>query len=160
MIDHDTLRERLERHSIPDRNSECHLWTGRMDTSGYGRLRESGLSFGAHRAAWIVTRGPIPAGLLVCHKCDVRNCVNPDHLFLGTHADNMADRDAKGRHSTPLWLASMPRGAKHWGARLTDDAVRVIRADPRSSRCLAAEFNIAPCTVRKIRLRISWKHVQ
>jgi len=76
----------------------CWLWTGRP-VQGYGRFRPSsrGTKIGAHRYSWELHVGPIPDGLDVCHRCDVPLCIRPDHLFLGTHADNMADMVAKGR---------------------------------------------------------------
>lgn len=83
-------------HVEKDGPKGCWLWTGRR-SNGYGRCSFRGRSMMAHRASWIMARGPIPAGLLVLHDCDVPNCVNPDHLFLGTYKTNMDDMYAKGR---------------------------------------------------------------
>lgn len=74
----------------------CWLFRGAL-CDGYGRIFINGKSESTHRVSWIVYKGPIPNGLFVLHKCDVRNCVNPDHLFLGTHKDNMQDMKNKGR---------------------------------------------------------------
>lgn len=84
---------------VPVPETGCWLWVGRTTKDGYGLLAggRRGKSLRAHRAMYQATRGPIPAGLFVCHKCDTPSCVNPDHLFLGTPKDNVIDMFRKGR---------------------------------------------------------------
>lgn len=92
----------------------CWGWEGSKDTGGYGRLWIAGKTFAAHRISWELTNGAIPLGLLVLHRCDNRECVNPAHLFLGTHTDNMRDKMAKGRHVA--WQSAKthcPRGHEY-----------------------------------------------
>ena len=99
---------------------DCWLWTGAAMTSGYGRFYASGKFRGAHRISWILANGHIPYieeyhGMCVCHKCDTPLCVNPNHLFLGRHSENMADAARKGR--MPFGDSSTPRRYKHLLAR-------------------------------------------
>jgi len=87
--------ERLAFYSRIDPLSGCHIWHGSINHAGYGKLNIRGRSWAAHRLAWTLRNGPIPTGMILCHRCDVRRCCNPDHLVLGTRGDNMADHKAK-----------------------------------------------------------------
>jgi hypothetical protein len=79
------------------RNGDCHEWNSQRNRDGYGITKAHWHKMSAHRAMWMATRGPIPAGMCVCHRCDNPPCVNVDHLFLGTALDNHRDMVAKGR---------------------------------------------------------------
>ncbi len=93
-----SLQQRLDARSIRDPETGCLLWTGCRSTNGYGLVGYAGQRLQAHRAAWIAVHGAITPGLLVCHRCDVRTCIDPAHLFLGTQKENMADKVAKQGH--------------------------------------------------------------
>lgn len=91
------LAGRFARH-VGEKGLGCWLWQGSISRLGYGEMRLDRNTKGkAHRVAWELENGPIPEGMEVCHSCDVRACVRVDHLFLGTHLDNMRDASAKGR---------------------------------------------------------------
>lgn len=93
-----TLRERFDRKWILEPFSGCWIWTFSRNSTGYGQIKVDGKMMKAHRVSWLLYKGPIDLGLFVCHKCDIRPCVNPDHLFLGTQLDNMRDSYRKGRY--------------------------------------------------------------
>jgi hypothetical protein len=139
-----TLPEILAFHSIPEPNSGCLLWTASLNSSGYGNTSIAGKTMVAHRVAWTLARGPIPAGMSICHKCDVRSCINVDHLFLGTHQDNVTDMMAKGRGRYLF-------GPQHPNGILTDEAVLEIFSSRERGTVLAARHGIAVQTVCNIR---------
>lgn len=113
------IEQRIELNSIPEPNSGCWLWLGSVSRKGYGKAISGGRGYQMHRVAWERAHGSIPAGLYVCHKCDVPSCVNVDHLFLGTHTDNMRDMVAKGRgkFTTPPIEAIRRGHVTRWGKR-------------------------------------------
>lgn len=145
----------------------CWLWRG-STLRGYGTFSSRGRSLYAHRFSYELARGPIPAGMCVCHRCDNPPCANPEHLFLGTHSDNAADKFAKGR---------VPKGDQHWSRRiidrravgerngmvkLTDDRVREIRSSAASGemqRSIARRLGVSEASVSLILSGKTWKHV-
>lgn len=129
----------------------CWLWTGSSNPLGYGTFKLDGKAQMAHRASWMLHNGPIPAGLCVCHKCDTPACVNPDHLFLGTNADNVADMVRKGRQSTA-------RGEASGLAKITErEAVEIFQA-AGLQRDIAARYGVHQVQVSAIKCRLTWAH--
>lgn len=150
---HWTLAERLTYYSAPAKNG-CRLWLGSLNHSGYGQLRCKSKQYLTHRLAWVIRHGKVPEGLCVLHRCDNRACTNPDHLFLGTHADNVADMVAKGRSRYRSAV-----GEKNGNSKLTAEAVSAIRADQRSGRQIAAEYGCSQMLVSMVKRRRVWAHV-
>jgi hypothetical protein len=150
--------ERFLRLVQPEPNGGCWLWIGAAKWSGTnnshlrGTFSLDGKIHKAHRAAWIIFCGPITDGLHVCHRCDVPLCVNPEHLFLGTHAENIQDAGRKGR-------MTRARGEAHHNARLTASIVRAIRQADGGLDDLAAQFGVDRTTIHRIKTNRAWRHV-
>ena len=132
-------------------DADCWLWTGQLSANGYGKIKTSDGSIGVHRVAWQLHYGSIPNGTFVCHKCDVRNCVNPDHLFLGEHADNMRDMALKGRQS---------KGQKVHSAILSPSQVREIQAAEGIYREIGNRYGVSVSTVCDIKTGRSWAWIK
>lgn len=141
-------------HEKYRRDSGCWLWTAGSEAIGYGKFGvRRGLVVRAHRYMWESIHGPVPPGFQVCHSCDVRACVNPAHLFLGTPAENSGDMAKKGRST---------RGQKNPMAKLTELQVRNIRrshATGRDRRSLARQYGVRPECIDRIVSRRRWGHV-
>lgn len=136
--------ERLLAKIDIDAETGCWNFTGSRHY-GYGSIWANGRLHRAHRLSYELHCEPIPDGLLVCHRCDNRACVNPDHLFLGTHSDNLADAMAKGRHVAIS-------GSKHIQAKLTEaDVIAIRSAKGITHRNLAAQFGISSSQISMIR---------
>lgn len=134
-------------------DGDCWLWTSNRLPYGYGTFNHRGKIRKAHIVSHEISVGPVPDGVKVLHRCDMPNCVNPSHLFLGTHQDNMDDMVAKGR-------GDAPKGEDHHGAKLTEEQVRAIRSDTRPNTVIAAEFGVTKGAVWFIKARRNWKHIE
>lgn len=145
---------------IRDEIGPCFVWVastaGRSHKYGYFKIRDQ--NYCAHRISYQIKFGKILGAMLVCHKCDNPICVRPDHLFLGTTADNSADAKSKGRTNTP----ARPRGENHPGSKLTSANViemRALRNAGASYGDLMKRFGIAKTTVAQIVKREWWFHI-
>ena len=126
----------------------CEISRYKPGKRGYPRLSRNGKTLYAHRVAWEQANGPIPNGLCVLHRCDNRRCVNVDHLFLGTPADNSADMAQKGRGT---------RGERNRHAKLTWEQASAIRASTEMTHVLAVRYGVCRATVKFIRAGKTWK---
>lgn len=139
---------------IEKKDGDCWLWKGTIFKNGYGRVRFGFHTCVAHRVAYQLGKGDIPDDILVLHKCDVRNCCNPEHLFLGTDADNVHDCQNKNRRFVS------PCGEKHPMAKLSKDDVSIIRKLRRSGEKLASiakRFSVTPQLICLISNNKIWR---
>lgn len=171
------------KYQLPSNNNDCWVWTGCRNHRGYGQFYFRGRARVSHRVAWILNFGEIPEGMSICHHCDNPPCVNPDHLFLGTMADNMSDKMTKGRlakgptsgahthpdrvsrgtkHSSVMKVAAA-RGEKQHMAKLTSELVLEIRklleTSGLSQREIAEQYDVTKGTISAIHVRKNWKHI-
>jgi len=166
----------------------CWMWDG-SPSKRYGYFRTNRTRVAAHRFSWEIHNGEIPPGLCVLHRCDVAKCVRPDHLFLGSQLENIADRDRKGRtargeklghnrgdrngtHTMPERVARgdrnwakahpelMPRGEQVKTAKLTRERVAEILSSSMRQDDIARKFGVSQSLISAVRLRQIWKHVE
>ncbi|HIK59895.1 MAG TPA: HNH endonuclease [Planctomycetes bacterium] len=156
-----TIEERFEEKV--DRSGDCHLWTAGTNVAGYGRIHFAGAAVLAHRVAVELDGREIPEGMGVMHTCDNPPCVNPAHLVVCTHAENMADMKAKGRGNAGKTFpnATGNRGEKNGSAKLTEADVKRIRYEIRNSTKshsqIAEMFGVCQQTVSNIHTGRNWK---
>lgn len=145
------LERFLQKFDRPEEG--CWLWNGDILDSGYALFYNGAKQVSAHRFSYETYRGQIPKGLCVLHKCDVRHCVRPDHLFLGTHKDNGQDMALKGRSL---------RGVRNNNSKLTEATVLEIRKEFAAGKSLnqvSRERGLNLKSVQSLRRGLSWKHV-
>lgn len=142
-----SLADRLWADCAQGEPDECWEWRGAKNPFGHGQLRYRYVQLYAHRASWLVHFGDIPANMCVCHRCDNPSCCNPNHLFLGTHGDNHADMDDKGRGVTNLTAEDIRR-------------IRDKAANGETHAAIGAEFAVHRATIWKIVKGKTWRRVR
>ncbi len=151
-----SAKTRFENYTDHRGANECWPWTSQTTTDGYGRFSFMSTMFGAHRVAWVLVNGPVPAAInghptYVCHTCDNPVCCNPKHLFLGNHRINTADMVAKRRHVY---------GSRSKSAKLTETDIEFILDSRLSHGELAQKFGVVYRIIEDIRHRKTWVHVR
>lgn len=144
-----TASERLAELSVAEK-SGCIRFTGHLDGEGHGRIMVARVKYMAHRLSYSINKGPIPDGYVVRHKCDNPSCINPEHLEVGTQADNIADKVSRGRQA---------RGSGAGRAILTEESVREIRSSPLKVSELSTLYGVSVVSIRNILRRKTWQHV-
>ncbi len=131
----------------------CREWDLSKNQHGYGKAANgNGGWILAHRAAWLASGRELDAGLVLCHRCDNPACINVDHLFVGTQADNVADCNRKAR-------ARGAKGERNGRAKLTAEDVRAIRASSESAAAAALRYSVSRAMICRIRRLAAWQHV-
>jgi hypothetical protein len=133
-----------------DKSESCWEWDGYIYPNGYGSHKVQGVTTYAHRYSWVIHFGPIPENMCVCHKCDNRKCVNPSHLFLGTHQDNMRDMDEKDRRTLPKGQKISVEQAK----RIKELGIQGVHFNE-----IAYTYGLKRCTVANIVAGRIWKRL-
>ena len=160
-----TFEERFWAKVDKDSHSPCWIWTAHCNAKGYGQFgkgkKVDGLIL-AHRASWLIHKGKLSADKLICHTCDTPACVNPAHLFEGTHADNASDMVNKGRQSKGKQRNGVRRGEDNNKSKLTSELVQYARAEVangRSRRSVARELGVYHSTIIRLVKGKTWECV-
>jgi len=127
-------------------HTKCWIWIRSPGPTGYGQVRHAGRMQKAHRVAWLLHRGPIPNGLWVLHKCDVPLCVNPGHLYLGTHQNNVRDMWARGRGSPPPHAVGEANSRRVMSDKQERQVLKLRRAGA-TYRAIAERFGVSVCAI-------------
>jgi len=154
-----SIKDRLIKKIKININTGCWDFTGSKDLKGYGKLWDGNTMRSAHRISFIEYKGSIPDGLFVLHKCDNPGCINPDHLFLGTHNENMEDMRKKGRSCTEKRLC----GSRNFNSKLSENDIPKIKKrllNGESCKKIAESYSVDRTTISFIKNGTTWKHLK
>ena len=135
---------------MPITESGCHVYLGTVKNSGYANIKIEGKTYRLHRVSYEFYKGIIPENLLVRHTCDIKCCINPAHLILGTNKDNSKDMVRRGRSA---------KGSKHGGAKLTEKQILEIRMGHFKDTYYARKFGVNRSIINAIKHNKTWKHI-
>ncbi len=147
------MKTRFDTKWKPDANG-CWIWQGTLNRNGYGKFSAAhGVMRLAHRISWLLHRGDIPKGMCVLHTCDVKPCVNPNHLRIGTVRENAVEAVERG-----FW--GNTRGERNGNAKLIeDDVIKIRQIGDLSNREIARRFGVRACAIDRIKNGTTWKHL-
>lgn len=140
-------KDRFELCSVPVPECGCWIWFGSATSDGCGRFKANGKIIRTSRYSYLLHKGPIPPGMIVCHTCNTPSCVNPDHLFLA------------GKKRSHEKRKLQKYGSKHHRSKLTEKQVKAIRADNRSQKSIADEYEVSQPLIQNIKTRQIWRHI-
>jgi len=131
-----------------EKTQTCWLWTGGRFNDGYGSVWYEGKSMGVHRLTYLLNKGSIPEGHVIRHACNTPLCVNPEHLEVGTHQDNINDKVRANRQA---------KGGEHGRAKLTPEQAKEIRCSPLSNPVLGKLYGVDRRTCYAIKKGVVWR---
>jgi hypothetical protein len=144
--------KKIQDNSVKVPESGCWIWVGPTTIHGYGRLTFGArTNIGAHRASYELKHGKIPDGFFALHHCDIKCCVNPDHIFVGTQQQNMDDKVQKKRQA---------KGHRHGMSKLTEEQAKEAKFSNQKAVDLANKFNCSATMIRQIRSGLYWRHLE
>ena len=150
----DTVRTRLEENSIPVTETGCWIWEASLHNTGYGKMRYRGKKVTAHRISYMVYKGEIPKDMFVLHSCDVRECINPNHLRLGDHIDNMSDMSSRNR------TRNQTGTTRYLDREQVLDVREKFASGEYRQIDLARMYNVHDCVIRQIVQGKTYKDIQ
>lgn len=149
------LLDRIESKYEAVTESGCWIWTASVNKAGYGQISMPGRPMLAHRVCWEFYKGPIPNGKFICHKCDTPGCINPDHMFVGDHRDNMQDMRNKGRAPK----VESAKGDKNKSSKISNETALAIFNAEGPQREICKTFNVSRSTLQAIKYGRQWSSV-